>query len=106
MNLETIIARQEKQIQEMFVVGNMKFQGLANDKLTPEALKDFHYASIKEILEGLLESEKDNLMNLELLNGAKMNGKFKRLDMKESIGWNKSKSDTINHLENIINQLK
>ncbi len=52
-----------------------------------QALTDYH----NHIVE-MIEEEK---MNLELLRGAKMNGNFKRLDMKESIGWNKALSNII-----------
>jgi hypothetical protein len=53
----------------------------------------------QEIVDMVVEEIEEEKMNLELLNNARINGKFKRLDMKESIGWNKALNEIINLLK-------
>jgi len=64
-----------------------------------QALTDIATQARTELLDELIGEEEEGRMNLELLNRAKMNGLFKRLNMKESIGWNKAKQDTITRLK-------
>ena len=74
-------------------------------KFTHNDIKSFLKSLIIKVLEQLVEREEEELMNLELLNGAKANKMFKRLDMKESIGWNKKAEDTISYLKSEIAKL-
>lgn len=61
--------------------------------------KDILYFRRSE-LEEIREKIEEEKMNLELLHGGKMNGHFKKLDMKESIGWNKA----ITHISNLLQE--
>jgi len=57
-----------------------------------------YIAGLKEILEGVKKIEKSKFKKESI--EVKQSG-----DWDLAIGWNESKSDTINHLESIINQL-
>jgi hypothetical protein len=57
MNIESFKKEGEESIDKMFQVGNMRFSGLANGKLTPEELKAWHNSRIDKVLE---EIEKHN----------------------------------------------
>ena len=41
----------EKEVDEMFIVGNMKFAGLANDKCTPQGVKELCHKLAHKIKE-------------------------------------------------------
>jgi len=49
------IEKIEKESEDLFVVGNMRFKGLANDKLTPDGLKSFlrqaHTSFIQDLIQ-------------------------------------------------------
>ncbi len=61
--LKNYLQQKNKEIDEMFIVGNMQFQGLANDKLTPDKLKEYFHQSHLELIEQVKkmceESKKD-----------------------------------------------
>jgi DNA-binding cell septation regulator SpoVG len=59
----------EKEVDEMFTVGNIKFSGLVNDKCTPQGVKDLCHKLAHKIKEDIQkEVTKDVIGNL----GAKL----------------------------------
>lgn len=50
----------DKEVDEMFVVGNMRFSGLSNDKLTPDRLKAF----IRSRTQSALKKQREELVEL------------------------------------------
>lgn len=105
MNLEQIIARQEKEFKKRFVIKCSDGELMADFKdgkiLKPKQILDFHRSSIKEILEGLKQREQEMLDKTIELQNTKDNEVW-RLSVENSII---AKRDTINHLEEIIKKL-
>jgi len=76
--------------------------GVEAVQVEAEEIKSFLISRHKAFLQSEIERLEEEKMNLELLNGAKMNGLFRKLNMKESIGWNKCIQHQINHYKQEI----
>ena len=86
---------------------NDEFPGMQfgyDGELVKSFIRQVEQKAREEERERVLGIVEDMKMDLELLNGAKMNGKFKRLDMKESIGWNKALSDLTTQLKEALKE--
>jgi len=94
MDIEQIIARQEEKLDKICTgkSGNMTWA------IENKQIKDWHSSSIKEILEGVVEREKRDMI---ITPDQKEDFTEEEMD-----AYNQAKSDTITHLESLIKKLK